>query len=228
MIRRLIASLALGLCTFAAHAASPQVELKTSQGNIVLELDAELAPKTVANFLQYVQSGHYNNTVFHRVIDGFMIQGGGMNETLREKPTYAPIENEAQNGLKNETGTVAMARTSAPHSATAQFFINIANNAFLDYPGQDGWGYAVFGKVVKGMDVVQKIAKTPTQSVGPHGNVPIRAVVIESVRIIESAPEKAPEAKPENTSESKPAARPATAKTAKTAKTATKKSTNAK
>ncbi|MDR1229005.1 MAG: peptidyl-prolyl cis-trans isomerase [Azoarcus sp.] len=198
MIRHFFASLALGLCTLAAHAADPQVELKTNQGNIVLELNAGLAPKTVANFLQYVRTGHYNGTIFHRVIDGFMIQGGGLDEALQEKATRAPIENEARNGLKNEPGTVAMARTAAPDSATAQFFINVASNGFLDYPAQDGWGYAVFGKVVKGMDVVQKIARLPTRTVGPHGNVPLKAVVIESVALLESAPEKTPESTPAN------------------------------
>ncbi|MDR1062449.1 MAG: peptidyl-prolyl cis-trans isomerase [Azoarcus sp.] len=198
MIRHFFVSLALGLCTLVAHAADPQVELKTSQGNIVLELNAGLAPKTVANFLLYVRTGHYNGTIFHRVIDGFMIQGGGLDEALQEKATRAPIENEARNGLKNEPGTVAMARTAAPDSATAQFFINAASNGFLDYPARDGWGYAVFGKVVKGMDVVQKIARLPTQTVGPHGNVPLKAVVIESAALLESAPEKTPESTPAN------------------------------
>ncbi|MDR1854358.1 MAG: peptidyl-prolyl cis-trans isomerase [Azoarcus sp.] len=208
MIRHLAATLALSFAALAAHAANPQVELKTNKGDIVLELDAELAPKTVANFLQYVKSGQYDGTIFHRVIDGFMIQGGGMDKDMNEKPTRAPIENEAQNGLKNTRGTVAMARTSAPHSATAQFFINVADNAFLDYPGQDGWGYAVFGKVVLGQDVVQKIAKLPTRNVGPHGNVPTEAVIIESARVLELPPEPesepAPPVKPE-----KPAAKPA-------------------
>ncbi|MDR0702431.1 MAG: peptidyl-prolyl cis-trans isomerase [Azoarcus sp.] len=200
MIRYLIASLAFGLCALAAQAAGPYVELKTNQGNIVLELSAELAPRTVANFLHYVQTGHYSNTIFHRVIDGFMIQGGGLDMNLREKPTRAPVENEARNGLRNEPGTIAMARTSAPHSATAQFFINLGSNGFLDYPAQDGWGYAVFGKVVKGMDIVQKIAKLPTMAMGQHGNVPLKPVVIESATLIERAPEKAPE----STSANKP------------------------
>ena len=209
MIRHLIAFLALGLCTFAAHAANPQVELKTSQGDIVLELNDELAPRTVANFVQYVKSGHYDGTVFHRVISGFMIQGGGLDKALNEKATRAPVENEARNGLRNEPGTVAMARTSAPHSATTQFFINVSNNDFLDHPGQDGWGYAVFGKVVKGMDVVQKIAGLPTRSVGAHGNVPVEPVVIESARLLESAPPgKTPEGKPEGASQTKSSAKP--------------------
>lgn len=208
MIRHLIAFLALGLCTLAAHAANPQVELKTNQGDIVLELDDALAPRTVANFVQYVKSGHYDGTVFHRVINGFMIQGGGLDRTLNEKATRAPVENEARNGLRNELGAVAMARTSAPHSATAQFFINVSNNGFLDYPGQDGWGYAVFGKVIRGMDVVQKIAALPTRAVGAHGNVPVEPVVIDSARLLESLPPaKTPETRPEGASQTRPPAR---------------------
>lgn len=198
MTRQLLVSLACGLCAIAVHAASPQVELKTNLGEIVLELNDELAPKTVANFLRYVQDGHYNGTIFHRVIEGFMIQGGGMDETLTEKPARAPIENEANNGLKNETGTVAMARTNDPHSARAQFFINVANNDFLNFrsPDAKNWGYAVFGKVIKGMDIVRKIEKRPTRSGGMYENVPVDAVVIESARVLlESAPEKAPENK---------------------------------
>ena len=153
----------------------------------MLELYIELAPVSTANFLQYVRDGHYDGTIFHRGIDGFMIQGGGMDKDLNEKQPRAPIENEARNGLKNATGTVAMARTSAPHSATAQFFINVADNAFLDYPGQDGWGYAVFGKVVKGMDVVRNIAKVQTKNVDMHSDVPMAPVIIESVRVLEAA-----------------------------------------
>ncbi|MGZ3159538.1 MAG: peptidylprolyl isomerase, partial [Burkholderiaceae bacterium] len=133
------------------------VILTTNHGNIKLDLYADKAPKTVENFLAYVNSGHYNGTIFHRVIDGFMVQGGGFEPGMKQKPTNDTIENEAKNGLKNEPYTVAMARTSAPHSASAQFFINVKNNSFLDYPGQDGWGYCVFGKVVEGMDVVDKI-----------------------------------------------------------------------
>jgi len=195
MIRQLLAFLACSLFALTAHAANPQVELKTNLGEIVIELNAELAPKTVANFLRYVQDGHYNGTIFHRVIQGFMIQGGGMNETFTEKPARAPIENEASNGLKNEIGTVAMARTNDPHSARAQFFINVANNGFLDFraPDSKNWGYAVFGKVIKGMDVVQKIEKRPTHTRGMHADVPIDSVVIESAHILE-VPEKAPEA----------------------------------
>jgi len=126
------------------------ITITTNKGTIVAELDAEKAPKTVENFLHYVNAGHYNNTIFHRVIDGFMIQGGGFEPGMKQKPTDQTVENEAKNGLKNEPYTLAMARTSAPHSASAQFFINVKNNSFLDYPGQDGWGYAVFGKVTQG------------------------------------------------------------------------------
>jgi cyclophilin family peptidyl-prolyl cis-trans isomerase len=196
MIRQLLASLACGLCALAAHATNPQVELKTNLGEIVLELNAELAPKTAANFLRYVQDGYYNGTIFHRVIEGFMIQGGGMDETLAEKQARAPIENEAGNGLKNETGTVAMARTNDPHSARAQFFINVADNDFLNHraPDSRNWGYAVFGKVIKGMDIVRKIEKRPTHPQGMHEHVPVNAVVIESARVLESAPP--PEDKP--------------------------------
>jgi peptidyl-prolyl cis-trans isomerase B (cyclophilin B) len=160
-----------------ALAANPQVEMKTSQGTITVELDAEKAPKTVENFLQYVRDGFYNGTVFHRVIDGFMIQGGGFDKSMKQKSTRPPIQNEAKNGLKNEVGTLAMARTQDPHSASAQFFI-------IDYPGQDGWGYAVFGKVTKGMDVADKIAKVQTGTTGFHQNVPTEQVIIESARVI--------------------------------------------
>jgi peptidyl-prolyl cis-trans isomerase B (cyclophilin B) len=142
------------------------VLLTTNHGNIKLELDTEKAPKTVENFLNYVRSGHYDGTIFHRVIDGFMIQGGGFEPGMKQKPTNDPVENEAKNGLKNEAYTVAMARTSDPHSASAQFFINIKNNGFLDYPGQDGWGYCVFGKVVEGTDVVDKIKSVKTTRSG--------------------------------------------------------------
>ncbi|MDR2209446.1 MAG: peptidyl-prolyl cis-trans isomerase [Azoarcus sp.] len=190
MTRQLLAFLAFGLCTLAAHATNPQVELKTNLGQIVLELDEELAPRTTENFLSYVRDGYYDGTIFHRVIKGFMIQGGGMDETLTEKQARAPIENEANNGLKNETGTVAMARTSDPNSARAQFFINVADNDFLNFRAPDSkrWGYAVFGKVIKGMDIVQKIENRPTQPQGLHENVPVSAVVIESARILENAP----------------------------------------
>jgi peptidyl-prolyl cis-trans isomerase B (cyclophilin B) len=158
------------------------VILHTSHGDITLELDAENAPKTVENFLQYVSDGHYDNTIFHRVIDGFMIQGGGMEPGMKQKPTRAPVANEAANGLKNRKYTVAMARTSEPHSASAQFFINVADNDFLDYkgPSPQGWGYCVFGRVVAGQDVVDRIKGVPTGNSGFHQNVPRDDVVIKS------------------------------------------------
>jgi len=161
----------------------PNVILHTSHGDITLELDAENSPKTVANFLQYARDGHYANTLFHRVIDGFMIQGGGMEPGMKQKPTRAPVANEAANGLKNKKYTVAMARTSDPHSATAQFFINVGDNDFLDFksPGGQGWGYCVFGKVVAGQDVVDRIKGVPTGTSGFHQDVPREDVVIESV-----------------------------------------------
>jgi cyclophilin family peptidyl-prolyl cis-trans isomerase len=167
-----------------ALAADPQVDLKTNLGTIRIELYPGKAPKTVANFLQYVKDGHYNGVIFHRVIPNFMIQGGGFEKGMKEKPTRPPIENEAKNGLKNDLGTLAMARTNQPHSASAQFFINTKNNDFLNYPGQDGWGYAVFGKVVSGMDVVMKISQVPTGNVGPFGDVPKQPVVIESATLV--------------------------------------------
>lgn len=185
-MKRLVAGLLLSACASLGLAANPVVEMRTNQGSIELELFEDKAPKSVANFLEYVRSGHYDGTVFHRVISGFMIQGGGFDSSLKQKPTRPPIENEAKNGLRNEAGTIAMARTSNPHSATAQFFINLAPNAFLDHPGQDGWGYAVFGKVTKGMDVVEKIGRTPTGIAGGMRDVPQQPVTIESVRIIET------------------------------------------
>lgn len=164
----------------------PIVQLDTSAGVIELELYADKAPQTVANFLDYVQSGHYDGTIFHRVIDGFMIQGGGMDAQMREKTTGTPIKNEADNGLKNEVGTIAMARTSDPHSATAQFFINVNNNSFLNYssPTTQGYGYAVFGKVTDGMDVVNQIKGVPTGKYGFHGDVPTTPIVINSAKVI--------------------------------------------
>ncbi len=162
--------------------ANPQVELHiTGHGVITLELDAEKAPKSTANFLSYVTSGHYNNTVFHRVIDGFMVQGGGFEPGMNQKPTQEAIENEANNGLKNNKYTVAMARTQAPHSATAQFFINVADNGFLNHtaPTAQGWGYAVFGKVVAGTEVVDAIRAVKTGRKGFHDDVPLNDVVIE-------------------------------------------------
>lgn len=165
------------------------VILHTNFGDIKLELNAEKAPETVANFLRYVKKGHYDNTIFHRVIDGFMIQGGGFEPEMKEKDTAGPIENEADNGLKNVTGSIAMARTMDPHSATAQFFINVADNDFLNHTGKDaqGWGYAVFGKVVDGMDVVERIKSVLTGDSGFHQNVPVENVVIESAELVESA-----------------------------------------
>ena len=155
------------------------ITLKTSHGDIVIALDEEKAPKTCDNFRQYVRDGHYDGTIFHRVIDGFMIQGGGFNEHMMQKHTRDPIENEAKNGLSNRAGTIAMARTMKPHSATAQFFINVSDNAFLDYPGQDGWGYCVFGRVVEGMDVVNRIKGVKTHTHEGHQDVPVEPVVIE-------------------------------------------------
>lgn len=156
----------------------------TNHGQFKVELDADKAPKTVENFLNYVRSGHYNGTIFHRVIDGFMIQGGGFEPGMKQKSTNAPIENEAKNGLKNEPYTLAMARTSDPHSASSQFFINVKNNSFLDYPGQDGWGYCVFAKVVEGTDVVDKIKSVKTTRTGMHADVPVENVVIEKAEIV--------------------------------------------
>ncbi|HYC45481.1 MAG TPA: peptidylprolyl isomerase [Burkholderiales bacterium] len=185
MLKTIFAALAL-LLSLAAAAANPQVELGTSMGTIVLELDPAAAPKTVENFVQYVKDGHYNGTIFHRVIPGFMIQGGGFTPEMREKPTRGPIRNEAGNGLRNATGTLAMARTPDPHSASAQFFINVADNRSLDFraPTADGYGYAVFGKVIKGMDVVNRIVKVPTGRRGPHDDVPVKPVVIERARLV--------------------------------------------
>ncbi|MDP2108624.1 MAG: peptidylprolyl isomerase [Rhodocyclaceae bacterium] len=162
------------------------IKLTTNHGAITLELDAEKAPQTVANFLAYVESGHYDGTVFHRVINGFMIQGGGMGVGMKEKPTQAPIENEASNGLKNDRGTIAMARTSDPHSATAQFFINLADNDFLNHraPSGQGWGYCVFGRVVDGMDVVDQIKGVKTGNKGFHQDVPVEDVVIEKAEVV--------------------------------------------
>jgi len=171
--------------------ADPQVDVRTSAGTIRLELYPGKAPKTVENFLQYVRDGHYNGTVFHRVIDGFMIQGGGFEGSFKQKPTHSPIPNEAQAGVKagltNAIGTIAMARTADPNSATAQFFINVGDNTFLNWgdPRGDGNGYAVFGKVVSGLDVVTKIAKTPTSAGGPFPrDVPRQPVVIESMTVV--------------------------------------------
>ena len=158
------------------------VILHTNHGPITIELDPERAPKTVANFLEYVRAGHFTNTLFHRVIDGFMIQGGGFTPDFKQKPTRSPVENEAKNGLKNDRYTVAMARTSDPHSATAQFFINVSDNDFLNHrsPDANGWGYCVFGRVVEGTDVVDRIKSVPTGKRGFHQDVPTDDVIIES------------------------------------------------
>lgn len=171
-----------------ANAAEPvRVLLETSMGNITLELDHDKAPKTVDNFVAYVKAKHYDGLSFHRVIKGFMIQGGGYDENYNQRNTQKPIQNEAKNGLKNVRGSVAMARTSDPHSASSQFFINHGNNDFLDYPGQDGWGYAVFGKVVDGMDVVDKIADAPTGNIRPFGrDVPVTPILIKHATLVEA------------------------------------------
>jgi len=169
----------------APDAAAPVlVTLETSAGTIVLELDAQRAPRTVANFTQYVKDGFYPQTIFHRVIPGFMIQGGGFTQDLQQKPTRAPIAIESNNGLKNVRGTIAMARTSDPNSATAQFFVNLVDNAFLDYPGRDGNGYTVFGHVVQGMEVVDKIGAATTASRGPaFSNLPVTPILIQKARL---------------------------------------------
>ena len=183
MFKSAMAALVLGALVHSPVWAQ-KVRLTTSMGDIVLQLDAEKAPKTVANYLAYVKSGHYAGTVFHRVIDGFMIQGGGMAPDMSEKPTRAPIPLEARNGLTNQRGTVAMARTMVPDSATAQFFINLSDNTFLDAANaRDGNGYAVFGRVVEGMDVVDKIKATPTSNKGPHANVPVEPVLIKKASL---------------------------------------------
>ena len=160
------------------------VLLTTNLGSIKIELNAEKAPKTVANFLSYVEAGHYAGTIFHRVIPGFMIQGGGFEVGMKQKPTNAPVENEANNGLKNVRYSLAMARTSDPHSASAQFFINTTKNDFLDYPGQDGWGYCVFGEVTEGKEVVDKISATKTTRSGMFSDVPVESAIIEKAEIV--------------------------------------------
>jgi peptidyl-prolyl cis-trans isomerase B (cyclophilin B) len=191
----LFASLIVGLCVSPAHAATQppakkgnatMVKLHTNFGVITIQLDAEKAPNTVKNFLEYVNNGSYSNTIFHRVIDGFMIQGGGFEPGMKQKPTLAPIQNEAANGLKNDKYTLAMARTGDPHSATAQFFINTKDNDFLNYTAanQQGYGYCVFAKVVEGMDVVDKISKVKTGNVGGHGDVPKEDVIITKAELV--------------------------------------------
>lgn len=178
---KFIINLLLAACLMcAAPAFAQKVRLATSLGDVVIELDAEKAPKTVDNFVKYVQAKHYDGLIFHRVIDGFMVQGGGYKPDLSEKPTRPPIPLESRNGLSNQPGTVAMARTAVPNSATSQFFINVADNSRLDQPNaRDGEGYAVFGKVVEGMDVVDKIRALPTQASGMHQNLPATPVIIK-------------------------------------------------
>jgi peptidyl-prolyl cis-trans isomerase A (cyclophilin A)/peptidyl-prolyl cis-trans isomerase B (cyclophilin B) len=174
----------LSVSILNASATDIKIEMRTNMGNIVLELYPDKAPRTVENFLQYIEDGFYKNTIFHRVIPNFMIQGGGFDTTLNQKPTRSPIQNEAANGLKNEVGTLAMARTPDPHSAAAQFFINVANNGFLNYKAsnQNGYGYTVFGKVIDGIDIVNKIASTPTGSGGPFSSdVPKTSIIIEDI-----------------------------------------------
>jgi peptidyl-prolyl cis-trans isomerase A (cyclophilin A) len=191
MIRRLFIAAALAAAAaapaWAQTAAAPRVLLSTSEGDITLELDAMRAPKTVENFLAYVRAGHYEGTIFHRVISNFMIQGGGFTADLKQKPTRAPIPIESRNGLKNERGAIAMARTSDPNSATAQFFINVVDNARLDFPSFDGHGYTAFGKVVAGMDIVDRIRDTPTKADGPHQNLPVQPIVIRKAQILAAA-----------------------------------------
>ena len=185
MLQRLLVLFALTF-SLAAQAANPQVEIRTNMGVMVLELYPDKAPETVKNFLAYVKSGFYDGTVFHRVIDGFMIQGGGFDLSLKQKETGKPVRNEAANGLRNDRFTVAMARTSDPHSATAQFFVNVADNDFLNYraPDERGYGYTVFGRLIKGQEVAAKIAKVETTAVGPFpSDVPVSAVVMEKVRL---------------------------------------------
>lgn len=182
---RLLPALSIVAClVLAAPASAQKVRLATSQGDIVLELDAQKAPVTTANFVKYVQAKHYDGLIFHRVIDGFMVQAGGYKPDLSEKPTRPPIALESRNGLSNQRGTVAMARTAVPNSATAQFFINVADNSMLDQPNaRDGEGYAVFGKVIEGMDVVDKIRVMPTQPSGMHQNLPATPVIIRKATL---------------------------------------------
>ena len=174
----------LTLSTAVLASDTPHVSLKTSMGDIVLELDQEKAPKTVANFLQYVKSGHYKGLIFHRVINDFMIQGGGMDEKMLPRRTNKPVQNEAKNGLLNVPYSIAMARTQDPHSATSQFFINVAENTNLDYPGRDGFGYTVFGKVISGQEVVDKIKGVMVDDVRGNQNVPVTPIVIKSATIV--------------------------------------------
>ncbi|QYY32684.1 MULTISPECIES: peptidylprolyl isomerase [Cupriavidus] len=184
-----LSAAALALSALPSMAQQTQkaerVQFVTNQGKFTVEVYPDAAPKTVANFMEYVKSGFYSGTIFHRVINGFMVQGGGFDREMKEKPTRAPIPLEAQNGLKNKAGTVAMARTANPNSATAQFFVNVVDNPNLDYPQPDGNGYAVFGKVVEGMDTIEKIKNVPTTAYGPMRNVPAAPIVIESASVIQ-------------------------------------------
>lgn len=191
ILYRHLAPLFIASFSLAAQAeggsAQPKVKLTTNHGDIVIALNADKAPNTVANFIQYVEAGFYDGTIFHRVIENFMIQGGGFDESFKQKKTEAPIQNEADNGLSNKLGTIAMARTGDPHSATAQFFINTKDNDFLNYRGKtmQDWGYAVFGEVIEGMDVVDVIRKVNTTMRGGHQDVPVDAVVIEKAIVVE-------------------------------------------
>jgi peptidyl-prolyl cis-trans isomerase B (cyclophilin B) len=193
-MKRLFVILALFLSlgmTLSAHAdksskSSPRVRIETSMGTIIIELNAKAAPKTVANFLQYVREGFYDNTIFHRVIHSFMIQGGGFTPLMQQKATHSPVANEADNGLKNDAGTIAMARTNAPHSATSQFFINVKDNNFLNHTAKTakGWGYCVFGRVVQGMEVVLAIANVRTAPRFGYGDVPVKPVIIKKIVLL--------------------------------------------
>jgi peptidyl-prolyl cis-trans isomerase A (cyclophilin A)/peptidyl-prolyl cis-trans isomerase B (cyclophilin B) len=188
-MKKLLGAVCALLLSSGVFAANPQVEITTNFGAVTVELYPEKAPKTVENFLEYVKGGFYKDSLFHRVIPGFMIQGGGFSKAMEQKPTRDPVGIESNNGLKNDTGTIAMARTQNPNSATAQFFINLTDNAFLNYsaPTVRGYGYTVFGKVVKGMDVVEKIAKLPTGPGGPFPqDVPQQQAVIEDVKLVEA------------------------------------------
>lgn len=183
----LMASLMTGVTMAADEVKAPPlyVEMDTNLGNVIFELDEAKAPVTVENFKNYVDDGFYDGLIFHRVIDGFMVQGGGFDADMKQKKTAAPIKIESDNGLKNVRGSIAMARTMDPNSATSQFFINTQDNTFLDYPGQDGYGYTVFGKVVEGMDVIDKMEKVKTTSKAMHQDVPVKPIVIESMKFVE-------------------------------------------
>lgn len=185
--KRILLFVFITIIMTTSQAETTKVKMETTMGSIVLELNADKAPKTVANFLTYVNEGFYDGTIFHRVIPNFMIQGGGFTDDMTQKETHDPIQNEANNGLSNSVGSIAMARTSAPHSATAQFFINVKDNDFLNFSGEtpQGWGYAVFGKVVEGMDVVNSIKDVTTTTKGPHQDVPSETVTITSITVVE-------------------------------------------